>query len=152
MRVKIRALANLWLAISDALNWLAPLLMRLYFGYFWVETGWGKLQNLDAFTQHFVEWGIPYPHLSAVLSGYTEWIGGILIMIGLLTRLVSIPLLFNMLVAVVQVKWPEIDGINGFVETDEVLYMFIFFWLLMAGPGRVSLDYLLWRWIEKSGD
>ncbi len=148
MITKLRMWSTVWLKLT-ALDWLAPLLMRLYFGYFWVETGWAKIQNLDSFTQHFVEWGIPYPHLSAVLSGYTEWIGGILLMLGLMTRLVSIPLLFNMVVAVFQVKWKEIVGIDGFVETDEVLYLFIFFWFLMAGPGRASVDHLVWRWIDR---
>jgi putative oxidoreductase len=131
--------------IAASLYWLAPLLMRIYFGYFWTETGWGKIQNIDSFTQHFVEWGIPYPHFSAVLSGYTEWVGGILIMFGLLTRIVSIPLMFNMLVAIVQVKWAKVASIDDFVEMDEALYMLIFFWLLMAGPGCVSLDHLIWR-------
>jgi putative oxidoreductase len=131
--------------VAESLDWLAPLLIRIYFGYFWTETGWGKIQNLGAFTQHFVEWGIPHPHFSAVLSGYTEWIGGILIMFGLLTRMVSIPLMFNMLVAIVQVKWAKVTSIADFVEMDEALYMFIFFWLMMAGPGRASIDHLIWR-------
>ena len=55
--------------LVGSLDWLAPLLMRLYFGYFWAETGWGKIHNLEAFSQKFVGWGVPYPHLSAALSG-----------------------------------------------------------------------------------
>jgi putative oxidoreductase len=78
-----------------------------------------------------------------VLSGYTEWLGGILIMLGLFTRLVSIPMMFNMLVAIMKVKIKEVTGIDDFVEMDEALYMFIFFWLMMDGPGRVSLDHLI---------
>jgi putative oxidoreductase len=128
-----------------SLDWLAPLMVRIYFGYFWAETGWGKIHNLDAFTQRFIGWGIPYPHFSAALSGYTEWIGGLLIMLGLLTRLVSIPMMFNMFVAIVKVKMNKVTGIDDFVEMDEALYMFIFFWLIMAGPGRISIDYLIRR-------
>jgi putative oxidoreductase len=143
MKATLRKAMAYWADVSGSLDWIAPLLMRIYFGYFWAETGWGKIRNLDSFTQRFVEWGILYPHFSAVLSGYTEWIGGILIMIGLLTRLVTLPMMFNMLVAIVQVKWAKISDIDDFVETDEVLYMFIFFWLLMAGPGRASIDYLV---------
>jgi putative oxidoreductase len=74
MEQRLSAWAQYWLALAESLDWLAPLLMRIYFGYFWIETGWGKIQNLDAFTHHFVEWGIPYPHFSAVLSGYTEYV------------------------------------------------------------------------------
>ena len=133
------------LGLADSLDWLAPLLMRIYFGYFWTETGWGKIHNLDAFAQRFVGWGIPYPHLSAALAGYTEWVGGILLMLGLFTRLVSIPLMFNMFVALVSVKMKEVTSIDDFVEMDEVLYMFILFWLIMTGPGRVSVDHLIRR-------
>lgn len=133
------------LGLADSLDWLAPLLMRIYFGYFWTETGWGKIHNLDAFAQRFVGWGIPYPHLSAALAGYTEWVGGILLMLGLFTRLVSIPLMFNMFVALVSVKMKEVTSIDDFVEMDEVLYMFILFWLMMTGPGRVSVDHLIRR-------
>ncbi len=145
MKPRLGSWANYWIGLAASLDWLAPLMMRVYFGYFWVETGWGKIQNLDSFTQHFVEWGIPYPRFSAILSGYTEWIGGILVMFGLLTRIVSIPLMFNMLVAIAQVKWAKVTSIDDFVEMDEALYMFIFFWLMMAGAGRASLGYLIWR-------
>jgi len=131
--------------LAASLDWLAPLLMRIYFGYFWAETGWGKIHNLNAFAQRFVGWGVPYPHISAALSGYTECIGGILLMLGLFTRLVSIPLMFNMFVALVMVKMKEVTAIDDFAEMDEALYMFILFWLIMAGPGRISIDHLIRR-------
>ena len=136
---------NAALGLTTSLDWLAPLLVRIYFGYFWAETGWGKIHNLNAFAQRFVGWGVPYPHISAALSGYTEWIGGILLMLGLFTRLVSIPLMFNMFVALVKVKMKEVTGIDDFAEMDEALYMFILFWLIMAGPGRISIDHLIRR-------
>jgi len=134
---------NAALGLTTSLDWLAPLLVRIYFGYFWAETGWGKIHNLNAFAQRFVGWGVPYPHISAALSGYTECIGGILLMLGLFTRLVSIPLMFNMFVALVKVKMKEVTGIDDFAEMDEALYMFILFWLMMAGPGRISIDHLI---------
>jgi putative oxidoreductase len=136
---------NAALGLTTSLDWLAPLLVRIYFGYFWAETGWGKIHNLNAFAQRFVGWGVPYPHISAALSGYTECIGGILLMLGLFTRLVSIPLMFNMFVALVMVKMKEVTAIDDFAEMDEALYMFILFWLIMAGPGRISIDHLIRR-------
>jgi len=136
---------NAALGLTTSLDWLAPLLVRIYFGYFWAETGWGKIHNLNAFAQRFVGWGVPYPHISAALSGYTEFIGGILLMLGLFTRLVSIPLMFNMFVALVMVKMKEVTAIDDFAEMDEALYMFILFWLIMAGPGRISIDHLIRR-------
>ena len=125
--------------------WLGPLLLRLVFGWFWLETGWAKLQNLEFFAGRFVEWGIPWPMLSATVSGATDLIGGALLIIGLGTRLAAIPMIINMLVALAVVVLPTITTFNEFVELDEVLYVCVLFWLLMAGPGKASLDHLLAR-------
>lgn len=139
------------LRVTYRLRWLAPLLMRLFLGYFFLETGWGKIHNLSAFTQHFMEWGIPYPAFNAALSAYTEFFGGALTLVGLFTRLVSIPMIINMAVAILTVKIKQISGLNDFVEADEPLYALGFFWLMMAGPGAVSLDYLIERFLKLPG-
>ncbi len=125
--------------------WLAPLLLRLVFGWFWLETGWAKLHNLEFFAGRFVEWGIPFPTLSATLSGGVDLIGGALLILGLGTRLAAIPMIVNMLVALAVVVLPTIGTVNEFVELDEVLYVCVLFWLLMAGPGKASVDHLLAR-------
>lgn len=135
-------------AIHDrmlAYEWLGPLLLRLVFGYFWLETGWAKLHNLEFFSARFVEWGIPFPLLSATLSGATDLIGGGLLIVGLWTRLAAVPMIVNMLVALAVVVLPTISTVNEFVELDEVLYVAVLFWLLMAGPGKASLDHFLAR-------
>ena len=132
--------------VVSRLDWLAPLLIRLLFGYFWFETGWAKLHNLEGFTTRFMEWGIPWPAFSAALSAWTELIGGALMMLGLATRLTMIPMIINMVVAMAVVVLPQISTIDEFVELDETLYILVFLWLLVAGPGKISLDYL----IEKS--
>ena len=133
------------LALARRLEWLPPLLLRLFIGYFFFETGWGKIHHLDAFAARFAGWGIPYPHFNAVLSAYTELVGGALVVAGLLTRVVAIPLIINMLVAIVSVKMASVSSLNDFVELDEPLYLLSFFWLLIAGPGAASLDLLLAR-------
>lgn len=138
------ALARLH-ARLDEHAWLAPLLLRLVFGWFWLETGWAKLHNLEFFAGRFVEWGIPWPMLSASVSGATDLIGGALLILGLGTRLAAIPMIINMLVALAVVVLPTISTVNEFVELDEVLYVCVLFWLLMAGPGKASLDHLLAR-------
>ena len=145
MRQLIVSLCASLLALCARLDWLAPLLVRLTFGYFWFETGWAKLDGLDAFTQRFVGWGIPFPALSAAISAWTELLGGGLIMLGLCTRLTAIPLIFNMVIAIAVVAIKDVHSFSAFVEQDEFLYILLFFWLLMAGPGVVSLDYLLAR-------
>ena len=122
------------------IDWLGPLLLRLVFGWFWLETGWAKLHNLAFFSARFVEWGIPFPTFSATLSGATDLIGGALLMLGLGTRLATIPMIVNMLVALAVVVLPGISTLDEFVELDEVLYVAVLFWLFVAGPGKASLD------------
>src|ERR1700730_7724613 len=93
------------LDLIDQQAWMAQLLVRLFVGYFFMETGWSKLHNLDGFAQRFAGWGIPYPHFNAALSAYTEFIGGWLSIFGLGTRLISIPMIINMLVAILNSPW-----------------------------------------------
>lgn len=63
-------------------------------------------------------------------------------MLGLFTRLIAIPMIINMLIAIVLVVIKNVGGIDAFVELNEVVYILLFFGLLMAGPGKVSLDAL----------
>ncbi|MET3653552.1 DoxX family protein [Dyella japonica] len=127
------------------IEWLGPLVVRVVFGYFWLETGIAKVHNLDGFTQRFVGWGIPFPAFSAGLSAWTELVGGLLILLGLFTRLVCIPMLINMAVAVILVVSANLTGLDDYVEADEIVYSLIFFWLLISGPGKASLDTLVAR-------
>jgi putative oxidoreductase len=126
-------------------QWIPQLLVRLYLGYFFFETGLSKVGNLGVMAERFAEWGIPWPAFNAALSAYTELIGGALVVLGLATRLAALPLAFNMVVATAVVKMPKVESLADFVELDEPLYALAFLWLVFAGPGRVSLDHLLWR-------
>jgi putative oxidoreductase len=127
-------------------EWVPQLLMRLFLGYFFLETGWGKIHNLAQMTERFTEWGIPAPAFNAALSGWTEFIGGTLVLVGLGTRLISIPMLINMVVATLTVRLKKVAGLDDFVELDEPLYALGFLWLIFAGPGKASLDELVERW------
>jgi putative oxidoreductase len=132
--------------MRDALarhEWVAQLMLRLVFGWFWLETGWAKLHNLEFFAARFVEWGIPLPMLSASVSGATDLVGGALLILGLGTRLAAIPMIVNMLVALAVVVLPTIGTLDEFVELDEVLYVAVLLWLLVAGAGKASLDHLI---------
>jgi putative oxidoreductase len=133
------------LEIGERFGWLPPLLIRLFVGYFFLETGWAKTHDLDGFAQRFAQWGIPHPAFNAALSAYTEVIGGALTVIGLGTRIVSIPMIVNMAVAIAAVNFKHVTGLNDFVELDEPLYALCYFWLMIDGPGHASLDYLIAR-------
>lgn len=131
-----------WLTASQ---WIPALLVRLFVGYFFFETGWAKAGSLDAMAERFAGWGIPFPALSAAVSGYTELVGGALVVLGLATRLAAIPLCVNMVVAILTVNIRKVTDLDEFVELSEPLYALAFLWLFFAGPGRVSLDHLVWR-------
>ena len=128
--------------------WIPALLMRLFVGYFFMETGWGKIHNLDAFTTRFAQWGIPHPAFNAALSAYTEFIGGALTILGLGMRFVSIPMIINMIVAILTVKLKNVSGLNDFIELDEPLYALSFVWLFFSGAGWVSVDFLLRQFVD----
>src|SRR6266849_1359508 len=126
-------------------EWIVQVLVRLFVGYFFMETGWGKLHNLEGFADRFAGWGIPWPYFNAALSAYTEFIGGLLTIFGIGTRLVSIPMIINMLVAILKVNLKSVNDVDGFVELDEPLYALTYLWLLISGPGWVSVDYQISR-------
>ncbi len=124
-------------------QWIPQLLVRLFIGYFFFETGWAKIGNLDAMAERFTGWGIPWPAFNAALSAYTELMGGALIVLGLATRLAAIPLCFNMIVAILVVNLRKVTEFDEFFELSEPLYALVFLWLLFSGPGRASLDHFL---------
>lgn len=145
MRDLIAVRASRLLDALHAGSWLGPLVMRVVFGYFWLETGLAKVQHVDGFAERFAGWGIPFPLFSATLSAWTDLVGGALLILGLLTRVVCVPMIVNMVVALVLVVSRDLTGLDEYVETSELTYILIFFWLLMAGPGKASLDTLLAR-------
>src|SRR3546814_10365343 len=98
---------------------------------------------LDGCAARFVQWGIPFPELSATVSAGMEFSGGLLLMLGLLTRLTMIPMIFNMIVALVVVVLPTIGTLDEFVQPAELLYILVFFWFLMMRPVRASITHLL---------
>jgi putative oxidoreductase len=139
---KIRTRA---LEILAGLNWLAPLLGRLAVGLLFMSTGWGKVHSLDKVTHFFETLGIPAPGLNAVVVGYTELIGGTLLVVGLLTRLATVPLIVSMIVAILTAKRADLHGIWDLVGFDEFTYLSVLVMIAIIGPGRVSVDEVLAR-------
>jgi putative oxidoreductase len=129
---------RLWTA-----SWIPALLTRLFVGYFFMETGWAKIHNLDSFAMRFAQWGIPHPAFNAALSAYTEFLGGALTIAGLGMRFISIPMVINMVVAILSVKLKGVSGLDDFAELDEPLYALTFVWLFFSGAGWLSIDGLL---------
>lgn len=91
------------------LDGLAPLALRLYLvPVFWMA-GTKKIASIDSTIEWFgnPDWGLglPFPALMAYLAAYTEAIGALLLLLGLATRWISVPLMVTMLVAIFAVHW-----------------------------------------------
>ena len=112
----MNALAGLYYNIHNMifprlqhLDGLAPLALRLYLvPVFWMA-GTQKIGSIDSTIEWFgnPDWGLglPAPELLAYLAAYTEAIGALLLLLGLATRWISIPLIVTMLVAIFAVHW-----------------------------------------------
>jgi putative oxidoreductase len=136
---------SLALRLIHRVRFLAPLAGRLSVGLLFLSTGWGKVHSLDKVTAFFVKLGIPAPGLNAVVVGYSELICGALLVLGLFTRLATLPLLVSMVVAILTAKLPDIHGLFDLVGADEFTYLCVLVMLFIIGPGQLSLDELLFR-------
>jgi putative oxidoreductase len=123
--------------------WLAPTLTRITLGLIFIGTGWGKLHSLDKVTEYFDSLGIPMPAFNATLAALTELAGGTAILLGLFARLASVPLIVTMCVAIATAKWPELEGVGDFFKLDEFIYIVLFLWIMVSGPGPLSIDHIL---------
>lgn len=140
------------LSAAGRLSWVPPTLARLAIGVVFAGTGWGKLQHLDKITSFFADLGVPAPGFSAVLAGSAELICGVLLLIGLFTRLASLPLIVVMAVAILTAKRADIGGLSDLLGFEETLYVVLLSWLAIAGPGPISLDRLVLRVLRRTGD
>ena len=129
--------------IASFFPWAGPLVMRLVVGYVFVLTGWTKLNNLPQMIQNFTEWGVPFPHILTPFASGVECFGGVMLILGLFTRIPAGMLVVVMIVAIKVAKWGDVDSLETFLGFEEVTYLAAFLWLAIAGPGAASLDRLL---------
>jgi putative oxidoreductase len=129
--------------IASYFPWAGPLLMRLIVGYVFMLSGWGKLSNLPQIVQNFTEWGIPFPRLLTPFVSGVEFFGGIMLMLGLFTRIPAAMLAVVMLVAIKSAKWGDVESLETLLGFEEATYFAAFMWLAITGPGAASLDRLL---------
>jgi putative oxidoreductase len=131
--------------IARHLDWLAPLFARITVGWVFLWSGWGKLNNLPQVTENFIGWGIPNAHLLAPFVSGVEFFGGLLLLVGLLSRISAGALGITMIVAIRSAKWGDVDSLEALLGFDEFEYLALFLWIAIAGPGVLSIDRLLQR-------
>ncbi len=134
------------------------ILVRLAVGAVFVSEGIGKFLYADQQAAgRFARIGIPAPEFFGSLSAVAETTCGALLLLGLLTRLAALPMLVNMVLALALTKVPILWGASADkpkahglwdmaheARTDWAMLLGLLF-LLVAGPGRWSLDALLAR-------
>ncbi len=130
---------------SKYLQSIALLLARLAVAYGFYEPAMMKWSDIHAVADWFGSMGIPFPTLNAYMAATTEITGVVLLTLGLFTRLISIPMMVIMIVAIKTVHLAHgfAAGNNGF---EIPLYYLIFLLIFVAfGAGRFSLDQLLFK-------
>jgi putative oxidoreductase len=125
------------------------LLIRLYWGWQFAVTGWGKLTHLDRTAGFFASLHIPMPKLNAMMAGSTECFGGLLLLLGLGSRIITVPLIFTMIVAYVTADFGRVQNIfvkpDDFVSAPEFQFLLTALIVLIFGPGAFSLDAIIAR-------
>jgi putative oxidoreductase len=131
-------------------SWLqAPLLLviRLFWGWQFMQTGWGKFMNLDRTAGFFESLHLPAPRLNAMAAGSVECLGGALLILGLFSRFVSPALIFTMLVAYAAADNEALHAIfsdpDKFTGATPFLFLAASLIVFVFGPGKLSLDALL---------
>ena len=101
----------------------------------------------------FTQLGIPLPVFNAYFVSLLECVGGILLILGLASRLISIPLIVDMLVAYITADREAFTSFfsdpDKFMAAAPFTFLFASLLIMVFGPGSVSLDYLIKRFIEK---
>lgn len=144
----MKQIQRTYLSITNYLSKFSdlPLIaMRLILAYGFWGTGLMKMNNINNVAEWFDGLGIPFPILNAYLAGTTEIAGSVLLIIGLGTRIITIPLMIVMLVAIFTVHLS-----NGFEASDNgfeipLYYLTMLFALFIFGAGKFSIDFFIRR-------
>jgi putative oxidoreductase len=143
---------------ADYLQHPFLLFVRLYWGIQLMQSGWGKLHNLDKVTDFFTSLNLPMPHQMAVIISCLEFFGGFLLAVGLFSRLISLVLTINMIAAYVTADKEALHSIfsdpDKFTAAAPYVFLIASLIVFVFGPGIFSLDALASRffWKTPSGE
>jgi putative oxidoreductase len=148
--VQIRKLYG-W-AVHGVSNLQSTLLLfvRVYWGVQMAQTGWGKLHNLSHVTEFFTSLGLPFPAFTATFISTIEFVGGLLLIVGLFSRFVGLILAADMLMAYIMADREALFSIfsdtSKFYAAAPYTFLCAALLIMIFGPGRASLDTLLLRY------
>lgn len=137
-------------------NFLQPILLlaiRLFWGIFFAITGYGKFLHAREVSEYFQTLHIPFPLFSTYLTGTFELLGGISLVLGLASRLMSIPLIIITCMAFATAHKDALASL--WTDPQVILSQAPFTFLLAAliifvfGPGLISIDALIKRYKDR---
>lgn len=139
---------------ASSLQSVFLLLVRLYWGWQFAQSGWGRLHHLPQATQFFASLHLPFPEATVVFVSTLEFVGGILLAIGLASRVIGLLLAIDMIVAYITADPEALHAIfsdpGKFYNADPYTFLFASLVVLIFGPGRFAVDWLLPRRLEES--
>jgi putative oxidoreductase len=137
----------------------AVILIRLMTGWVFFWEGIIKFLFVNQGVGRFTKLGIPFPEFSAHFVGGLEIVGGLLLIFGFLTRWICVPFIIEMVVAILSTKvslflgtyplaLPPVPPQTGFwavlhESRSDLAQIFCSTFLLITGPGTLSLDWIL---------
>jgi putative oxidoreductase len=152
---KFNTLISLILQGNKNWEWAPMLLARVSLGLFFAISGWHKLfvpARAEGLVEVMIEAGIPFPEFMSVFLASVEFFGGMFLVLGFLSTFCAIALTIAMLVAIFTVELhiipkglTALDWLSYFLYLPQVMYVLIFGWLIVIGPGRHSVDHYLAR-------
>ena len=154
----IRKASNLALKLLGHLDWVPGILTRLVVGFAFYDSGSGKLNNIENTVNFFTELGIPFPELNAAFVARLEYYGGMLLLVGALTRIVALLLSSTMIVALLTADRDTFTGALtrssevGLSDVAPFVLGVLLSWLVIRGAGALSVDALLKRAVFRGGE
>jgi putative oxidoreductase len=154
----VRKASQLGLKLLGSVDFVPGLLTRLVVGFAFYDSGGGKLKNMENTVNFFTDLGIPFPELNAAFVSRLEYYGGMLLLAGVLTRIVALLLSSTMIVALLTADRETFVG--AFTRSTEIglsdvapfVLGVLLSWLVVKGPGALSVDALLRRVIVGEGE
>lgn len=148
--MKLRLLTDTWAKIQPGVQSTVLLLIRVSMGWGFFLTGKGKLINLERTTRFFDSLHLPLPKFQAILAGSTEMIGGLLLIAGLGTRVISIPLAITMVVAYLTAHREDaFASLSDFTDQAPFPFLMAALVTLAFGAGKFSIDRFLQPWLDR---
>ncbi|MGC1869793.1 MAG: DoxX family protein [Acidobacteriaceae bacterium] len=148
----MKAFARLYARFSALASYLqSPFLLavRLYWGWQFAQSGWGRLHHISQATSFFASLNLPFPEATVITISCLEFVGGILLIVGLASRLTGLLLAGDMFVAYLTADREALSSVisdpGKFYGADPYTFLFASLIVLIFGAGLFSVDAWLSR-------